>query len=164
MTLQHYSINLPCMVYNHAVNFEITINTSQVTLSPSGPGIAGNSFSLRCSATLISPLPLPSNVPPPSFEWFYGPHGNASLLSGVTPTATIRMSGNIYTSTLLFFPTLTESHAGNYTCRLGAGRLVNSIAVSADGMQYYYSLHVPENFPKCIEKLWIFYRLNHSIA
>ena len=134
ITLQQY-INLPWH-YDHAVNFGTTINTSPVTLSPSGPGIAGNFFSLRCSATLISPLPLPSNVPPPSL-WFYGPHGNASLPSGVTPTATVRISNN-YTSTLLFFSTLTESLAGNYTCRLGAGRLVNSIAVSADGMQYYY--------------------------
>jgi hypothetical protein len=83
--------------------------------------------------TLISPLPLPSNVPPPSFEWFYGPHGNASLPSGVTPTATVEMSGNIYSSTLLF-PTLTESHAGNYTCRFGAGRLTNSTEVSVNGM------------------------------
>ena len=129
------------IIFMHAVNFGITFNTSPVTLFPSGPGIAGNSFSLRCSATLISPLILPSNVPPPSFEWFYGPHGNASLPSGVTPTATVRISNN-YTSTLLFFPTLTESLAGNYTCRLGAGQLVNSIAVSADGMQYYYHLHM----------------------
>jgi hypothetical protein len=97
---------------------------------------------LRCSATLISPLSLPSNVPPPTFEWFYGPHGNASLPSGVIPTATVRMSDNIYTSILLFFPSLTESHAGNYTCQLGAGRLVNSTVVSADGMN---SIHMPEN-------------------
>jgi hypothetical protein len=97
---------------------------------------------LRCSATLISPLSLPSNVPSPSFEWFYGLHGNASLPSGLTPTATVLMSGNIYTSTLLFFPSLTESHTGNYTCRLGAGRLVNSTVVSADGMN---SIHMPES-------------------
>ncbi len=125
------------------MNFGIAFNTSQVIISPSGPGITGNSFTLRCSATLISPpLPLPSNVPPPSFEWFYGPHGNAALPPGVTSTATALMSGNIYTSTLLFFPTLTESHTGNYTCRLGAGRLVNSSVVSADGMN---SIHMPES-------------------
>ena len=135
------------------MNFGITFNTSPVTLSPSGPGIAGNSFSLRCSATLISPLPLPSNILPPSFEWFYGPHGNNSIPSGVTPTATVQMSSNNYTSTLLFFPTLTESLAGNYTCRLGAGRLVNSIAVSADGMQYYYLLSFT-----CAQKFSYVYR------
>ena len=122
----------------YAVNFGTAFNTSQVTLSSSGPGIAGNFFTSRCSATLVSPLPLPSNVPSPSFEWFYGPHANASLPSGVTPTATVQMSDAIYSSTLLFFPTLSDSHAGNYTCKLGAGRLVNNTVVSVDGMLYYY--------------------------
>ena len=89
---------------------------------------------MRCSATLISPLPLPSDVPPLSFEWFYGPHGNASLPSGVTSSATFLISGNIYSSILLFLPTLNESHAENYTCRLGAGRLANSTIVSVDGI------------------------------
>ena len=116
------------------VNFGIEYNTSQVTISSSGPGIAGNAFTLTCSATLFEPIPLPPNVPCPTFEWFYGPHGNASLPPSVTPSTTVLMScNNIYSSTLLFFPTLNESHAGNYTCRLGAGRLVNSTVVSVDG-------------------------------
>ncbi len=105
-----------------------------IILCPSGPSIAGKVFSLKCSATLISPLPLPPNIPSPSFEWFYGPHGNASLPSGVTPSATVRMSGNIYSSTLQFLPTLKESHTGNYTCRLRAGRFAKSTEVSVDGM------------------------------
>ena len=119
------------------MNFGITYNTSHVTLSPSGPGIAGNPFTLRCSAILTSPIPLPSNVPSPNFEWFYGPNSNASLPSGVIPSATVLMSGNVYSSILLFSPTLNESQAGMYTCRLGAGRLVNSAIVSVNGMQYY---------------------------
>ena len=132
-----FSHGMTTKISLYAVNFGTAVNTSQVTLSPSGPGIAGNSFTLTCSATLVSPLPLPSNVPSPSFEWFYGPHANASLPSDITPTATVRMGDDIYSSTLLFFPTLSNSHAGNYICRLGAGRLVNSTVVSADGMLYY---------------------------
>ena len=119
------------------MNFGTTYNTSQVTLSPSGPGIAGIFFTLRCSAILTSPIPLPFNVPSPTFKWFYGPNSNASLPPGVIPSVTVLMSGNIYSSILLFTPTLNESHAGMYTCRLGAGRLVNSTIVSVDGMQFY---------------------------
>ena len=116
------------------MNFGTAHNTNQVTISPSGPGIAGNSLTLTCSAILTSPAHLPSDVPSPTFEWFYGPHGNASLPSGVIPLPTVLMSGKIYSSTLQFLPSLKESHAGMYTCRLGAGRLVNSIMVSVDGM------------------------------
>jgi hypothetical protein len=112
------------------VNFGTAHNTSQVTISTSGPGIAGNFFTLRCTAILISPIPLPSNVPPPSFEWFYGPHGNASLPSGVTPRA--NFTDYTYTSTL-HICSLNESHAGMYTCRIGAGRLENSTIVSVNG-------------------------------
>ena len=117
-----------------------------VTLTPSGPGIAGKTFSLTCSATLtlyrdVNDIQtLPTNVPSPTFEWFFGPDGNVSLPSGVTPTATFWMIGNTYTSTLQFSPTLNESHAGNYTCQLGAGRLASSTVVSVNGMQHYYNL------------------------
>ena len=115
------------------MNFGITY-TSPVTLFLSGPGIVGNSFTLTCSATLLDPIPLPSDVPSPNFEWFFGPNGNAPLPSGVAPVETVLKSGYIYSSTLQFSPVLKESHAGNYTCRLGAGRLVNSTVVSVDGM------------------------------
>ena len=118
------------------MNFGTAYSTSQVTISPSGPGIAGSSFTLTCSAILTSPAHLPSDVPSPTFGWFYGPHGNASLPSGVIPSATVfkfMNSGNIYSSTLQFLPGLNESHIGMYTCRLGVGRLVNSTVVSIDG-------------------------------
>ena len=111
-----------------------TVQFDPIILSSSGPSIAGKIFSLRCSATLISPTPLPSNVPSPTFEWFYGLHSNASLPSGVTPTATFKNYCFTYSSTLMFFPTLNESHAGMYTCRLGAGRLASSTQISVEGM------------------------------
>ena len=107
-----------------------------MTISSSGTGIARNPFTLRCSATLVSPVPLPSNVPPPTFEWFYGPHGNASLPSGVTQSLRASIDYT-YTSTL-HFCSLKQSHAGMYTCRLGAGRLANSTIVSVDGNNNYY--------------------------
>ena len=103
-----------------------------IILSPSGKSIAGKIFSLKCSTTLVSPVPLSSNIPLQSFEWFYGPYSNASLPSGVIPTATLNYF--TYSSTLLFLPTLKESHAGNYTCRLRPGQLANSTDISVDGM------------------------------
>ena len=114
------------------MNFGADYRMNPVTLLPSGPSIAGNTFSLTCSATLNESTPLLSNIPYPAFNWFFGPDGNASLPSGVTPTATI--SGYTFTSTLQFSPALNESHAGIYTCRLGAGRLASSTYVSVDGM------------------------------
>lgn len=107
-----------------------------MTISLSGPGITGNPFSLTCSATLnrMEPLRLPSDVPPPSFDWFYGPYGNATLPSGVTPVETVLTENNrTYSSTLQFSPVLNESHAGNYTCRLGAASLINSAMVTVNG-------------------------------
>ncbi len=115
------------------MNFGTNHPNNPVTISASGPSTAGSIFWLTCSAILVDPLHLPSNVPSPAFEWFYGPHGNAPLPSGVTPSATVRMSGNIYTSILQFSPALYESHAGMYTCRLGAGSLMNSKVVSVNG-------------------------------
>ena len=104
-----------------------------VTISPSGPGIVGNTFSLTCSAKLVEPVPLPPNVPSPNIEWFFGLNDSASLPSGVTPMETVLKSGYVYSNTLQFSPTLNNSHAGMYTCRLGAGRLKSSILVSVDG-------------------------------
>ena len=56
------------------------------------------------------------DVPPPTFEWFFGPNGNASLPSGVA-VSTVTNNGTTYSSTLFFF--LAEvSHAEIYTYRL----------------------------------------------
>ena len=111
-----------------------SVQFSTVTLFSSGPGVAGTAFSLSCSATLIDPIPLPSDVPSPRFEWLFGTEGNASLPTGVTPMVTLWTTGNTYSSILQFSPVLNESHAGMYTCQLGAGRLTNSTVVSVEGM------------------------------
>ena len=104
--------------------------TDFVSISPSdSTTTAGETYSLTCSATLHSrnpPLPDP-NIPSPTFEWFFGPNGNDPRLPpgfNLTLMKTVFNSGT-YTSTLQFSP-LSQSHSGNYTCRLGVGRLVNS--------------------------------------
>ena len=113
------------------VDFDDYLNPVNMTLSSSGLHIAGNTISLMCSATLTDPVPLPENVPCPTFEWFFGPNGNAPLPSGVTTRA--NFSGYTFTSILQLSP-LYQFHAGMYTCRIGAGRLKNNITISVDGM------------------------------
>ena len=81
-----------------------------------------------CSSTLnTDSRPLPDNVPAPTFEWSFGPSGSDPLPSGVTDMGT---TGDItFTSRLQLSP-LSQSHIGNYTCRLGPRRLVSSTLVS----------------------------------
>jgi hypothetical protein len=99
-------------------------------------------FTLECSA-VITPNPLPFNVPYPSFEWFFGTN-NSSLPSGIFESSVSR-SGNSYKSSLLFSP-LNQSHAGMYTCQLGGNALlaahttltVNGTAINIICAEYYY--------------------------
>ena len=120
--------------YNHEIN--------PVTIFSSGSGIAGDTYSLTCSATLFIPIPLPSNIPSPTFQWsFCPPNFNPNLPSGVSPMGTTSSSNSTsitYTSTLQFSP-LSQSHTGNYTCRLGAGSLVNNATVAGKIMNLIVS-------------------------
>ena len=109
------------------------------TPQSSGSTTAGETgLSLMCSTLLVTPVPLPSDVPTPTFQWFFGLNGNDSLPSGVTPSMTTSsMSSNpdgiTYTSTLLF-PRLSQRlHTGMYTCRIGAGRLASNAMVTVNG-------------------------------
>ena len=104
---------------------------------PPSTGTAGETYSMTCSATLDSSLPAP-DIPALSFEWFFGPDGNAPLSSGAIPTDTV-LSSNIYSSTLQFSP-LSQSHAGMYTCRLGPGRLVNGRMLQVNGNIMHFNL------------------------
>ena len=115
------------------MNFGTDFRLPPVTISPSGStGIAGETYSLMCSTTLhLSSIPLPSDVPSPTFEWFFGPN-NSSLSSGVTSPETTFDNLDTYTSTLQFSP-LSQSHAGMYTCRLGPGRLASHAMVTVNG-------------------------------
>ena len=119
-------------MYCSTVNFGLNFNDPPVTISPSGStGTAGWTCSLTCSTTLNSDsVPLPSDVPSPTYEWFFGPN-NSSLPSGVNPMGTIFNNVDTYTSTLQF-SALSESQAGMYTCRLGPGRLANHAMVTVN--------------------------------
>ena len=125
-------IKFLCIIYS-AVNFRLDFRDPPVTISPSGSnGTAGETYSLMCSTTLHpDSVPFPSDVPSPTFEWFFG--NNSSLPSGVTFLETILINADTYTSTLQFSP-LSQSHAGMYTCRIGAGILANNTMVTVNGM------------------------------
>ena len=78
-------------------------------------------FKLECSA-VITPNPLPFNVPHPTFEWFFGTNNSSLPYYGISVSSVSR-SGNNYKSSLQFSP-LSQSHAGMYTCRLGGNALL----------------------------------------
>ena len=122
------------------MNFGPDHTVPPVTISPSGStGTAGETYSLNCSTTLSSDsTSFPSDVPSPTFEWFFGPN-NSSIPFGLTPMPTIFNNVDTYTSTLQFSP-LSESHAGMYTCRLGPGRLANHAMVTVNGMLFFFLL------------------------
>ena len=42
-----------------------------VTISSSGSSTVGEIYLLICTATLVDPVPLLSDVPSPTFEWFF---------------------------------------------------------------------------------------------
>ena len=83
-------------------------------------------FTMECMVT------VPCDTEPaaqPTFDWLYfrGTNENPSTL-----TSSMTRSGNTYTSTLRFSP-LNQSHAGNYTCRLGGNpRLAASYVINGD--------------------------------
>ena len=123
--------------YDSTVNFAFSHSDDHVTFSHSGFGTAGETYSLTCKAILVNPGIFPTGAPTPTFQWFFGPNGNGSLPSGlITPATTSRIATDhtkiIYNRTLQLSP-LSQSHTGMYTCRIGAGRLVNSDVVAVNG-------------------------------
>ena len=121
----------------------ITDSTSvSVAISPSGSSTAGETYSVTCTATLDSRnLPLTDpNIPSPTFQWYFGPDGNAPLPSDLSPAPTVLSSGT-YTSTLQFSP-LSQFHVGNYACRLGAGSLANSAMITANGISKFVVVYL----------------------
>ena len=121
------------------MSFGFRHDIDHVTISPSTDSTTTTAgerdYLLTCSSTLFEPTSLPSGVPKPMFQWLFG--GSTSLPSGVTAMPTVMSDSNssseTYTGILQFSP-LSPSHAGMYTCRLGAGRLVNNATVIVNGM------------------------------
>ena len=97
----------------------------EVIITPAGSinTIAGDTYELICSIT----IGLNCTVTDVNFDWFYGPNGNGSLPSSLTPTiiSNCNSTSETFTSTLQFSP-LNQSHAGMYTCRLGGNDIDNS--------------------------------------
>ena len=96
---------------------DFSVNISSLTISPSRhiEHGTGEMLFIYCRVDIVLPL----NVPPPTFEWFFGPN-NSSLPSGVT-VSPVTKHGNTYNSTLQFSPLLVN-HAGIYKCQLGGNR------------------------------------------
>ena len=127
------------MILFSIVDFGYNHEIDPVTISSSGSSTVGETYSLTCSATLFAPIPLPPNVPSPTFQWSFCPlNVDLSLPSGVFPMGTTSSNNSTsitYTSTLQFSP-LSQSHTGNYTCQLGAGRLMNSAIVTGKVLKF----------------------------
>ena len=123
------------------VGFGVRFDVDHVIFTPStGSTTAGQTdYSLRCSSTLFDPSSLPSDVPSPNFQWSFD--GSTSLPSGVTAMPTVMSSSTstseTYTSILQFNSPLSQCHVGNYRCRLGPGRLENSVMVTVNGISMY---------------------------
>ena len=88
-----------------------------VSISPSNATIrtAEEFLNLSCSADIVLDSPS-QNV---TFEWFFGPN-NSTLPTGVT-VSNVTNNSNTYTSTLQL-SSLTQSHTGTYTCRIGGNK------------------------------------------
>ena len=93
------------------VNFRDNYTISPVMISDSqvsslqffGSITAGEiGYSLTCAAVLVTPVPLPSDVPTPTFQWFFGPNGNDSIPSGVTYLATTSDNDNFLQTYILY--------------------------------------------------------------
>ena len=97
----------------------------------------GKIFGLICSVDIFNNI-QELGVSPPTFEWFFGPNGNASLPTGVT-VSSVMNNGTSYTNTLLFSP-LNISHDGTYTCRLGGNpRLEANATISVNTDREFFS-------------------------
>ena len=122
----------------YAVNFGSRFDQPHVLTSSTGSNMEGEMYSLMCSSTLninsgLDADRLPVNFPAPRFVWSFGPSGSDPLPSGVTDMGTTSSDNITFTSTLQFSP-LSQYHIGNYTCRLGPGRLVTSTMVTVNGI------------------------------
>ena len=116
------------------VNFGVQYDQDHITTSSSGSNTVGASYSLMCSSILHNDsIPLPNNIPAPTFVWSFGPSDSDPLPSGVTDMGTTSGDNITFTSTLQF-SSLSQCYIGNYTCRLGPGRLVNSTMVTVNGI------------------------------
>ena len=90
-----------------------------VSITPSGTNVAGETYSLECSATVTG------STDQPTITWL---NSGAQIMSDATrmvSATTMNAGDGGYSSTLTFNP-LAASHAGTYTCRAMVGEAVQS--------------------------------------
>ena len=90
-----------------------------MTITPSsGSPMAGEIYSLECSATVSGTGDVPS------YQWLVGPSDNRAQLS----------SGNSITvnSNMVQFSTLRTSHGGIYTCQVTVGGLMAETSMTVE--------------------------------
>ena len=92
----------------------------------------GQIFGLVCSVDIVNDIE-DLGVPPPTFEWFFGPpSANSGMLPSGVAVSTVARNGTTYTSTLFFTPPKVF-HAGTYTCRLGGNpRMEANATITVD--------------------------------
>ena len=119
-------MNISSTCYLHAA-----LLASEVTIHGTGNTIAGEMYTLSCTATVVEDL-----VVVPMLQWKYS---NGSVVNGGSSLTLSAMvaSGNATTHNLTFNP-LRTSHGGEYTCRA----IVNISSISISGLSSSQSSEV----------------------
>ena len=89
-----------------------------ITISESGTGIAGDTFSVTCTVDVSMP---------PDVQWIYPNGTTVTNSSGINMGPPV-ITGNITNLTLTFNPLLT-SHGGQYTCQ---SQVVTALSVQSE--------------------------------
>ena len=119
-------MNISSTCYLHAA-----LLASEVTIHGTGNTIAGEMYTLSCTATVVENL-----VVVPFLQWEYSNRSVVNSGSSFTLSATIT-SGNTTTRNLTFNP-LRTSHGGEYTCRA----IINISSISISGLSSSQSSEV----------------------
>ena len=92
-----------------------------ISITASGTNIAGETYSLECSATVTG------STDQPTITWL-------DQINNPVPSEMVTTTGSM--STLTFNP-LVASHAGTYTCRVSAGGVTETqtFTVIVNGMR-----------------------------
>ena len=87
-----------------------------VSITPIGSPIAGEDYSLECSAGGSKAI----------FEWFGPPDGRTAVIDSLTVISNSSMSQ-------LRFRPLKQSHSGTYSCHNISGHLSSSLVLNVTG-------------------------------
>ena len=93
--------------------------TVSVDITASGTGVAGETYNLTCTATVVGTMATPS------FLWV--DQGGAEVMSGAGITIDVDVASPA--SSILMFSPLSTAHAGNYTCQVSVGGATESASM-----------------------------------